>query len=336
MIMSRRSFLLASAGATAALSPLAHAAQRLARQPAAQAKAATFLEWRPLKPGLTAGIGGGGNSLVIADKEFATLVDTKYSWLGAQLRREADAATQKITQVINTHHHGDHTGGNHAFSADVAIIAHENAKPRILAQTQQYVSGVAGGRKELANSKGETTVRILSDIAEFEKNAASIKPESWAPTKTVSDGEELKIGGITVVLRHFGAGHTDNDLVLHLPDQNVIHTGDLLFNKVYPYVDRSAKANTKGWINSLNQIAKLAKDDTIIVPGHGEISNKAAIAEQIKYFEDMLVFVREQIKAGKSKDEISKMNPAPYDSYNVPWIRPITLGGIFDEVKAEG
>lgn len=345
--LSRRDFL-ASAASIAAAAPLAlpslaHASAFLAQpakddstKPAQPTGGEPFLEWQTLKEGFVAGLGAGGNSLVIFNKEHATLVDTKFSWIGAHLRREARSYARRVTQVINTHHHGDHTGGNHAFSADTPVLAHENAKPRILAQTQQYVAGVPNGRRELAGKQGQAPSMILGDIAQFEKDAANIKPEAWAPSLTVTDGHELNVGSIRVVLRHFGAGHTDNDLVVHCPDHNLLHTGDLLFHKVYPFVDRSAKANTKGWINSLNQIIRLANDDTVIVPGHGAITNKAALAEQIKYFEDMLLFVREQIKAGKPREEVIKMNPAPYDTYNVEWIRPITLGGLYDEVKAEG
>lgn len=354
MTLSRRKFLLVSAATTAALSPIVAAAGRLGQPqkgdgalkpegvpdakplPKPTTGAETFVTWTNLAAGVVAGIGAGGNSLVITSKSEATLVDTKFAWLGPHLRREANAAAQRITQVINTHHHADHTGGNHAFSTDLPILAHQNAKPRILAQTQQYVQSIPAGRKELADKKGQAPSMILGDIALLEQSAANLKPESWAPTRTLGDAEELSVGGVKVLARHFGPGHTDNDLVLVLPDLNVIHTGDLLFNRVYPYIDRSAKANTKGWCNSLREVIKLCKDDTIVVPGHGEVCDRSALSAQIKYFEDMLAFVRDQIKAGKSRDEITAMNPEPYDKYNGEWIRRVTLGGIFDEIKAEG
>lgn len=352
--LSRRSFVALSLGvaASAGLMP-----RRALASPRLLAADPRFFEWslvRESKPNVHAAMGQGGNSMVVVGKDACILVDAKNAPYGAQLRREAEAIGGRLAHLINTHHHGDHTGGNHAFVKPsigrsegaplaVDVVAHEKTKARVEAQVGQFIGQLKSGSSELAELRtakagdaafGALITTVAKDADNVFKAAADLKASDFAPTTTFTDSKELDVGGVRVVLRYFGAAHTDNDIIVHLPDLNIIHTGDLLFRKVYPYIDGKGGGSTKPWQATLREIAKLCDAQTRIVPGHGMLCDKAALDEQIKYFDDMRAFVGEQIKQGKSREEVTKMNPAPYDSYNVEWIRPITLGGIYDEVKA--
>lgn len=335
---SRRGFLglglCAGVAVTAgALTPrvLARASQQ---QPATKPAPKTMFEWKSLNDKAWAAIGQGGNTLVLSDAGQTLLVDTKMPVFGPILRREATATVGKVTIVVNTHHHADHTGGNHAFTKDLQVLTHKKAEPRIVAQVDRYIAGVKQAVSDLASAEQSVRDLVAEDFKALHARMADFRPRDFAPTQTFEDGHELLIGGVKITLRHFGPGHTDNDAVLHIPSLNLVQTGDLVFNKVYPYIDREGGATTQGWRAALRKVMELCDDKTVIVPGHGDVCTKAALTEQIEYFDRMTDFVAKQIKDGKTREEVTKMNPEPYDTYNVAWIRPNTLGGIYDELQA--
>ena len=328
MLITRRSFLASSALAAAGLA-------LPARRALARADDDLLFEWKPVHDKVKAAFGFGGNAMLVMGKGACLLVDAKNAPFGKQLRRESEAAGGQILALVNTHHHADHTGGNHAFTKDIEVIAHDNASPRIRQQTNRYLSQMKEGVKELAEAKPKPAEKVKDDLKQFVGHMTEVKPALFVPTATFSTDRTLDVGGVKVVLKHFGKGHTDNDAVVHLPDLNILHTGDLLFHKVYPYVDPDGGGNTKSWQETLTKVLALCDDKTKIVPGHGDLCTKQALADQIEYFDKMRDWVAKQIKAGKTRKEIVESNPEPYNTYNVPWIRPITLAGIHDELKAE-
>lgn len=360
--LPRRTFLALSLSTAAglALVPQRAFAMRRDDKPAS-GKAARFFDWQQVSdsvPNVHAAFGNGGNSMVIVGKRESLLVDAKNTIYGPQLRREAEAFGQPLKHLVSSHHHGDHTGGNHAFlnpalsmkAEDAAkapkaitVVSHANAAKRVEGQVNAYLGQIKSSITELGEMKNAkkddaAALALVSAVTEdanaLHKHMADMKGSDFAPTVTFAEKKELDVGGVRVILRHFKPGHTDNDIVIHLPEQNIIHTGDLLFRKVYPYIDGKAGGSTLGWQESLRELSKLCDGKTRIVPGHGALCDKAALDEQIKYFDDMRAWVTEQVKAGKTRKEVAESNPAPYDGYNVPWIRPITLGGIYDEVVA--
>jgi cyclase len=324
--VNRRGFigLALGAGAALALSPTRALARRAEE---------TFFEWVDVGEGLKVAIGAGGNSLVVTGKAAAAVIDAKNAPYGKQLRREAEALGAPVRFLVSTHHHADHTGGNHAF-VDADRIGHDKCAPRVMEQTNRYISQFKESTKEVVEKKGAAADQVRADIREGIASLGSVKAEAFAPTTLFAADHDLDVGGLKVQLRHLGAGHTDNDIIAFLPDRNVIHTGDLLFRKVYPYMDIGGGATTKGWRESLRKIIAMCDSKTRVVPGHGEVTGLDGLNEQIEYFDAMTAFIAEQIKAGTPREEVVKMNPKPYDTYNVPWIRPITLGGIYDELKA--
>ncbi len=332
--VSRRSFLGLGLAASAGMALLPRRAW--AFQPAGTpAPAATrkLFEWKSLNPKAWAAIGQGGNTLVVRDAAKTLLIDTKMPVFGDILRREAESTVGTLSMVLNTHHHADHTGGNHAFTRDLPVFAHKKAEPRIAAQIDRYIAGIKSAVGDMTKAQPAERELVADDFKRLHDRMADLHVKDFAPTETFEDGKQLEVGGVKLTLHHFGPGHTDNDAVVHFPSLNLVHTGDLLFHNVYPYIDREGGATTVGWRASLRKVIELCDDRTVIVPGHGEVCGKSALTDQIEYFDRMTDFVAKQIKDGKSREEVAAMNPAPYDKYNSEWIRPITLRGIYEELS---
>jgi glyoxylase-like metal-dependent hydrolase (beta-lactamase superfamily II) len=330
--VSRRTFLTAASGMAlcAAWRP---AAAQVAAPPAKPPKTddTKFFEWKPVAEGVDAGIGGGGNSMVIRGKGAAAIVDCKLAPFGPVLRREAAGLGTPITQVINTHHHADHTGGNWAFSPDIPIVIHQRALPRIQQQVDQYQNAIRAGERTLGTRIGPAADAIRADIRAALQRLDSLTAFSFLPRASFSDRKDLDIGGVTVALIHFGSGHTDNDIIVCLPQKNVIHAGDLLFMGRHPVMDRPAGATTVGWCDSLRKVIEMCDAKTHVVPGHGELTDVAGLRGQIEYFEKMREFIGAAIKEGKSRDEVVKLPvPEAYANYGSS---ERTVGAIFDELS---
>jgi glyoxylase-like metal-dependent hydrolase (beta-lactamase superfamily II) len=325
--MTRREFMASAAG-TGATILLA------SQEGAAQRSEDMFFEWKPVCEGARAAFGNGGNALVVAGTQGALLVDCKNSPFGQELRREADAPT-KLTHVVNTHHHGDHTGGNHAFTPDLPVIAQTNATPRILGQLNRYVSQIKEGLGAAAEKQGQSAKQVLADHRALYARVTQIKATEFAPKITFDKDYEIDLGGTKVGLHHYGPGHTDNDLVVHIPSLNVLHTGDLVFNKMHPYVDRDGGATTSGWMASLKKAIGLCDAQTHVIPGHGELCTVDGLKQQVEYFEKMRDLVGTQLKAGKTRKEVAEMRPQLFEGYGKPDFVGMVLGAIYDELKSQ-
>ncbi len=134
-------------------------------------------------------------------------------------------------------------------------------------------------------------------------------------------------------LKHFGTGHTDNDLVVHLARENVVIAGDLIFNGLNPYFDVSAKANSAGWINSLREVEKLCDSRTVVIPGHGPVGDIACVKAQIDYFERVREAVAKAIKEGRTREDVSTMSLPGRESFALKPALPYLWGGVFDELS---
>jgi cyclase len=185
--------------------------------------------------------------------------------------------------LINTHHHGDHTSGNVSFKGLVEhVVSHENS---------------------LVNQK---------NAAQKQKT----EEKQLYPDITFSDSWKKKVGKERIKAHYFGAGHTNGDAIIHFENANVVHLGDLLFNRRYPFVDRSAGANVNSWINVLDKTLNTFDNDTIFIFGHAFdplkiTGNKEDINAFKDYLEKLLMFVDSEIKAGKSKEEVMKSTSVP-------------------------
>ena len=185
--------------------------------------------------------------------------------------------------LINTHHHGDHTGGNISFK-DIAehVVGHENCLINY---------------KRVAEQSKTVDKQLFQDI-------------------TFGDSWKQKIGKERIRTYYFGPAHTNGDAIIHFEHANVAHMGDLMFNQLAPFIDRSAGANIKNWIQVLQKAQKTFDKDTLFIYGHaGDPEKVTGSKEDLAAFEDylgkLLDFVAGEIKAGKSKEEIIKVKEIP-------------------------
>ncbi|MEZ6163686.1 MAG: MBL fold metallo-hydrolase [Phycisphaerales bacterium] len=345
--ITRRSFLNQTALSGLSLAAIsAFPAASLARvlQPSdAPVPPIGVLGWQTLQPGILAiaDQSMGGNTMLVVAKDKALLIDTKFPHLGGAILRDAadqigaDTTSNDSIELtlINTHHHGDHTGGN-AIIVPIASAsyAHANALPRIKAQHERYVQGAKGGPSQIARERDD------DKLMPFAKAAAEASA-SWTDITAVpkiaisGSGNTLRLGDVVVKTLHFGTGHTDNDLVIHLPEQNIVHTGDLVFNGLFPFFDPDANATARGWIESLKQTRKLCNAETKVIPGHGPIAGPEIIDTQIAFFEQLVARVQEQIEAGKTREEIAEMSWDFMNGLGFEQIKGRLLNGVYDELK---
>ncbi|MFK7759837.1 MAG: MBL fold metallo-hydrolase [Phycisphaerales bacterium] len=299
----------------------------------------TILKWYKLKPNFYAmvDLNTGGNVLVHASQGEVLLIDTKYPHLAGALRADALAVSGRDAPnltLINTHHHGDHTAGNAmVIPFASASYAHANAIPRIQSQLD---SAKQAGVSSVERVKGFSDSAELVALAQIAVGAS----QGWTNTEITPKNvistphKKIMLGETIVSMYHFGTGHTDNDLVVHFEDDNVIHTGDLVFNGLHPFFDPSANVSPRGWVESLNSILKLCDDSTTIVPGHGEPSTRSIVENQINYIERLIENVQAAIDTGSSKEDAMKMEWDFMKGLGFESIRPRAISAVYDDLKS--
>ncbi len=329
MPWTRRRFL-ATTGAAA----LTHAAlPAFAR--AARARD-NFFNWQPLREGVWAAVGDGGNALVVRAGEGSLLVDTKYPGIARALRREAESHGGTVVAVVNTHHHGDHTGGNVAFTGDVPVVAHNAAGARVSAQIDRFRQMARSGPGQLGRNRGDQE-RVAREAAELAERADAIAPEEFVPTRPIDRfPHEERVGGVVVELHHFGAGHTDNDMVVRVPSLDVLHAGDLLFNNLHPFFDPTGGVTCRGWIESVRRTISLCDERTMVVPGHGELTDVEGLRRQAEYLERLWDEVSKSAREGRERAEVEAMRWDFMEGYGYEQVRARAIGTVYEEVRAAG
>lgn len=255
----------------------------------------------------------GGTIGWLASKDGVMAVDSQYPDTAQMF---IDGVKQKsphaIDLLINTHHHGDHTAGNKAFRPVVkSIVAHANS---------------ATWQKKAAET-------------------AKTEADQAYPDKTFNDVWRTTIGKETVVAKHYGPGHTSGDIVISFETSNIVHMGDLMFNRFHPYIDRPAGASIRNWIKTLETVPTQHSADTIYIFGHGKegfgvTGRKAEVAKFRDYLSTVLDFTSKQMKAGKSKEEIGKTAALPgFEDFASPAPPRISLATVletaYDELSAK-
>lgn len=225
----------------------------------------------------------GGNIGVLASDDGIILVDDQYAPLTARIQAAVRAISPRpIRFLLNTHWHGDHTGGNENFGrAGVLIMAHHNVRQRM--STEQFI--------EMLNQR------------------IPASPAAALPVVTFGEDVTFHLGGEEVHAFHVPPAHTDGDVLVHFRRANVIHAGDTYFNGAYPLVDLSSGGSLEGMIGAVDSILARSNEQTRIIPGHGRLSNAAELRE----YRQMLVTVRDRISAaiaaGKTVAQLKAERP---------------------------
>ena len=294
-----------------------------------------FLIWKPAGDRAWCAIGSGGNSTLLKGDGAAVLIDCKNAPYGPCLRRESLRRAPSLAMVINTHHHGDHTGGNHAFSSDVEIVAHDKCTDRVLGQMHRYISQMKEAASQLSEGDGPVVRRVREEALSLYKRVEKLKETEFVPRTTFSATREIDLPGIKATMHHLGDGHTDNDLVIHVHDRNLLVVGDLLFHKMHPFVDAASGADIAGWQSCLRKCLDLCDARTVVVGGHGDVADASAIKTQIAYFDKLREFVDKALREGKTRGEIGAMRMPGYGTYGLDRLASSGLLAMHDHLAGE-
>lgn len=217
------------------------------------------------------GVSAGPDGILIVDDQFAPLADK----IEVALK---ELNPGKVKFVVNTHFHGDHTGGNAHFGKFASIIAQTNA------------------RKRLGGQPGES------------------KPE--LPVITFDDSLSIHFNGEEIKLEHVPPAHTDGDCLVQFTGANVIHCGDTFFSGLYPNIDLRAGGNVRGYIRQVEEAIRSVPADAILIPGHGPLSTVKELREFHEMLVETSGIVQQAIDAGNTLEEVKAAGlPAKWKSW---------------------
>ena len=241
-------------------------------------------------------VGDGGNVAVYVTGEGVILVDDKFEQDYGQIVEKVKSVTpQPIKYILSTHHHSDHSGGNVKFAPTVEIISTANARANIVEHKQ------------------------------------SNAPANMVPASvTFTDETAVYLGGKEVRARYYGRGHTNGDAVIYFPALKTVHTGDLMAGNT-PLIDYPGGGSVVEWTKTLDGALKL--DFDTVIPGHGNVTNKAGLKTYRDNVEKLRTRAQGLIRSGKSQEEVGKVMMAEFgwtaNSLQMQW----SLPGLMTELK---
>ena len=272
---------------------------------------------------------------MVGGGERCLLVDTKFPAFAQRIKRDAETLTGLApTHVVNTHHHGDHTGGNQAFTGSAVVIGLENSVPRVRGQFERNMSGITGGSRTVGRASEPYRASLMEDVETLLANAEAFTAEDWVANTPVSTAVTgIDIDGEWVAIRHFGRpSHTDNDLVIHLTGRNVIHTGDVIFNGLHPFLDANGGASSLGWLETLAEIEALCDGESVVVPGHGPAGGRELVRAQRRYLEQLREAVGLGLKAGTPLDELRQQTFPFMEGLGLEQLRENAIVFVYNEL----
>lgn len=241
-------------------------------------------------------VGQGGNVGVSVGDDGVFVIDDQFAPMSEKiLAAIAELSDGQVEYVLNTHFHGDHTGGNENFAnTGATIVAHENVRERM---------------------SGPQTMAVFGNVP--------ASPSGALPSMTFSENTTFHKNGHDIKVIHVANAHTDGDAVIHFSDTNVIHAGDVFFNGLFAFIDTVNGGTVDGMIDALEVVIDLADDETQIIPGHGALATRA----DAMMARDDLITLRDGLGAlvaqGLSEDEIVAQQPLSGLELNA-------AGGFFD------
>lgn len=275
--MERRKFISSTALSLAALALSGN------KSFAAFGQAAPY-QFKPLRRNVGMFAEQGGTIAWLSNKDGIVVVDAEFpapaNDLIAELKKQSDKPFQYL---INTHHHGDHTSGNISFKGLAKhVIAQDNSLKNQKATAQE----------------------------------AKTEDKQLYPDMTFTDRWKTKVGDERIKTYYWGAGHTNGDSMIHFENANIVHTGDLVFNRMFPYVDRKYGASIVSWAQVLEKAQKQFDKDTLFVFGHAADPEKVTgtlddLKAMQNYMEKLAAFVQAGINAGKTREDILAATAIP-------------------------
>ncbi len=273
---------------------------------------------QPLSGNVYALYGRGGNVGFYVGPDAVVVVDSQFKDIAPGIVRQIRTVTDKpIKYLVNTHHHGDHVGGNEVFRQFAVIIAHDNVRRRMLASPQDILRDYPGYLEEAKKAGKAEDVRFLEDAIAWAKKVKI--EEIAAPVLTFDSELRIHVGEETIGVWHTPPAHTDGDSVVYFTNANVLHMGDLFFNRIVPFVDVKSGGSVKGYLAALDRALARAPATATVIPGHGDVTDVAGLKAFRKYVADVLAAAQAAKSAGKSKEDFLKAVELPayrnFDGY---------------------
>ena len=226
--------------------------------------------------------GAGGNIGASVGEDGIVVVDDQYAPLAEKIQAALKGVTDKpVRFIINTHYHGDHTGGNEYFQKQAPIIAQDNVRKRLAE------GGTAGN---LGSMKVE----------------AKPQPKGALPIITFDHDVTVHLNGEDIRALHFPSGHTDGDSIIFFPQSNVVHMGDDFVRYGFPFIDLGGGGSVKGMISACEEVITKLPADVKVIPGHGAVSNLDDIRAFTKMLKETLDVVQKGVQQGKTLDQLKQ------------------------------
>ncbi|MGH9579625.1 MAG: MBL fold metallo-hydrolase [Terriglobales bacterium] len=221
--------------------------------------------------------GAGGNIGVSVGEDGILIVDDQFAPLASKIQAALKGiADQPVKFILNTHWHGDHTGGNAAFSKQGTIVAHENVRKRL----------AAGGSTRFGKLEPA--------------------PREALPVITFSERATVHLNGEDIRAIHFPHGHTDGDSVIYFTQSNVVHMGDDFFNGIFPFIDVDSGGSVKGMIANVDQVLADLPADVKIIPGHGPMASKQDLTAFVEMLRGTSAAVQAALQQGKTLKQMKQ------------------------------
>ena len=219
--------------------------------------------------------GSGGNIGVSVGEDGTIIVDDQYAPLAPKIEAALKTITDKpVRFILNTHYHGDHTGGNEYFGKSGTIIAQTNVRKRL---------------RDGVTRMGQATPPA---------------PKGALPVITFDESLVVHVNGEDVRAVHMPHGHTDGDAVIYFTASNVVHMGDDYFNAFFPFVDLENGGSVAGMIANVEKVIATIPDDAKVIPGHGALSDKAGLRAYAEMLKATRAAVQQALAAGKSAQQM--------------------------------
>ncbi|MEE2024627.1 MBL fold metallo-hydrolase [Alkalimonas mucilaginosa] len=226
------------------------------------------VEATELSPGLYMLTGAGGNMAALTGDDGILLIDAQFAEMAGKIEAKLSelAEGQALQVLVNTHFHGDHVGGNAKLAADSRIIAHDNVRKRLQADSNFPAEGL--------------------------------------PNLTFSDQLSLHMNGQHILLIAMQPSHTDGDSIVWFKAANVVHMGDLMFEGRFPFIDTNAGGNLQAYMDVTRHVIASIDANTRVIPGHGELTNRAGLERELRMMEATLAQVQQYKAEGLSLEAI--------------------------------